>query len=128
MPLLPIAALAAILIGAALRLWPELAPYSADAWLVGLIVTGAPVVTRTVRGALHGRFAADLVATLAILSAAVLGQPFVGLVVVLMQTGGEALERVARGRATAALRDLEAASPRLAHRLRDGRVEDVPAE
>jgi heavy metal translocating P-type ATPase len=45
-----------------------------------------------------------------------------------MQTGGEALERLADGRASAAVRELEAAAPRLAHRLRDGLVENVPVE
>ena len=128
MRFLPLAAFSAILLGAALRLWPPLAPYAADVWLVGLIVTGAPVVTRTVRGAMRGHFAADLVATLAIVSAVLLEQPFVGLVVVLMQTGGEALERMARGRATRALRELEAASPRVAHRVRDDRFEDIRAD
>ena len=46
-----------------------------------------------------------------------LGQPLAGLIVVLMQTGGEALERYAEGRASRAVRELEAAAPRLAHRV-----------
>jgi heavy metal translocating P-type ATPase len=128
MPFLPLAALAAILIGAGLRLVPGLAPFSTQVWLIGLIVTGAPVLTRTVRGAMRGHFAADLVATLAIVSAVLLDQPFVGLVIVLMQTGGEALESLARGRASRALRELEAATPRIAHRVRDDRLEDVRAD
>jgi heavy metal translocating P-type ATPase len=81
-----------------------------------------------VRGMASGRFAADLVAMLAIVAAALLQQPLPGLIVVLMQTGGETLERYAEGRASEAVRELEAAAPRLAHRVgRDG-IEDVAAD
>jgi heavy metal translocating P-type ATPase len=58
----------------------------------------------------------------------VLDQPLAGLVVVLMQTGGEALERYAEGRASAALRMLEDAAPRVAHRWRGAVVEDVSVD
>ncbi|HEX6991153.1 MAG TPA: heavy metal translocating P-type ATPase [Gemmatimonadales bacterium] len=92
-----------------------------------LIIAGAPLVWRTVRGMLQGRFAADLVASLAIVTAILLGEPIPGLVVVVMLTGGEALERYAEGRASRAVRDLEAAAPRTAHRVTDT-VEDVPVE
>ncbi len=92
------------------------------------MLTGAPVVWRTVRGVAVGRFAADLVAALAILTALLLRDPLPGLIVVLMQTGGEALERRAQGRASEAVRELEAAAPRLAHRLGPDGVEEVPAE
>jgi heavy metal translocating P-type ATPase len=92
-----------------------------------LIIVGAPLVWRTVRGMLQGRFAADLVASLAIVTAILLGEPIPGLVVVVMLTGGEALERYAEGRASRAVRDLEAAAPRTAHRVA-GIVEDVPVE
>lgn len=75
-----------------------------------------------------GRFAADLVAMLAVVTALLLGQPLAGLIVVLMQTGGEALERYAEGRASRAVRDLEAAAPRQAHRVRAGVTEDIEAD
>jgi heavy metal translocating P-type ATPase len=75
-----------------------------------------------------GRFAADLVAMLAILTAAILQQPLPGLIVVLMQTGGESLERYAEGRASEAVRELEAAAPRLAHRIAAEGVEDLSAD
>ena len=97
-------------------------------WSTGLALTGAPVVWQTLKGVVAGRFAADLVAMLAIVTALILREPLAGLIVVLMQTGGEALERYAQGRASDAVRELEAAAPRVAHRLADGRVDDVPAE
>jgi len=98
-------------------------------WLVGLIVTGAPVVWRTLRAAAKGRFATDIVAMLAVVGAVLLGEPLAGLVVVLMQTGGEALEQFAVGRASRAIRELEAAAPRIAHRLTtNGEAIDIAVE
>jgi heavy metal translocating P-type ATPase len=97
-------------------------------WSAGLALTGAPVVWRTLRGIFAGRFAADVVAMLAIVTALLLREPVAGLIVVLMQTGGEALERYAQGRASDAVRELEAAAPRIAHRLVNGEVEDVAAD
>ena len=124
---LPLLALGFLGFGAAARLLGG--AWRPDAvWLVGLVLSGAPVVWRTARGAFEGRFAADLIATLAILTAIALGQPLVGLIVVLMQTGGEAIERYAEGRASQAVRNLEAAAPRTAHRLRDGHIEDIRAD
>jgi heavy metal translocating P-type ATPase len=117
-----------ILAGFLLWLRPATAATGALVWLVGLALTGAPVVWRTVRGILAGKWAADVVATLAILTALALRQPLAGLIVVLMQTGGEALERYAAGRASAAVRDLEAAAPRTAHRYRDGELNDIPVD
>jgi heavy metal translocating P-type ATPase len=96
-----------------------------------LILLGAPVALRTLRGMLRGEFAADVVAMLAIVTAIALREPVAGLVIVLMQTGGELLERYAEGRASAAVRELEAAAPRIAHRLRGDDThdtEDVSAE
>lgn len=96
-------------------------------WLVGVVGLGAPLVLRTIRGAMHGRFATDVVASLSIVAAIALGQPLVGLVIVLMQTGGEALERYAEGRASNAVRALEAAAPRTAHVVRGTVFDEVPA-
>jgi heavy metal translocating P-type ATPase len=96
-------------------------------WFAGLLLTGVPVVWRTLRSAAHGHFATDIVATIAIVASLLLQQPLAGLIVVLMQTGGEALERYAEGRASRAVKQLEDDAPRLAHRLEDGRILDVQA-
>jgi heavy metal translocating P-type ATPase len=85
--------------------------------LVVLALLGAPLVWRTIRDAMRGHFATDIVASLAIVGAIVMNEPWAGLVVVLMQRGGEALERRAERRASAAVDALEAAAPRIAHRL-----------
>ena len=96
--------------------------------LAALVLTGAPIVWRTVRGAVHGHFATDIVATLSIVTALVLRQPIAGLVIVLMQRGGEMLERFAARRASRAIEELEDASPHTAHRLRNELVEDVAVD
>jgi heavy metal translocating P-type ATPase len=124
----PAAAIAALLAGLILRQTSQSTVSAHAVWTVGLWAIGLPVLLRTALGALRGRLAADLVAALAIVAAMVLDQPFAGLVIVLMQTGGEALEHYAERRASAAVRELEAQAPRLAHRMEGPRISDVPAE
>ena len=98
-------------------------------WTIGLVVLGAPIVWGTVVGVARGRFAADLVASLAVIAAVILGQPAAGLVIVLMQTGGEALEHAAARRASKAVAELEAQAPRIAHlESEGGGFEDVPVD
>ena len=124
----PLGATAFIVAGLLANTLPIPAGSAHIIWYVGLVVTGASVVWQTLVGALRGRFAADVVASLAIVTAAILSQPFVGLVIVLMQTGGEALERYAEGRASDAVRALEEAAPRTAHRVRGEIIEDIPVD
>jgi heavy metal translocating P-type ATPase len=124
----PLLAFAFILVGLVAGTVVPSGTYDRDLWYAGLALTGTGVVWGTVRGAVRGHFASDVVATLAIVAAALLGHPVVGLVIVLMQTGGEALERYAEGRASDAVRALEAAAPRAAHRLRGHAIDDVRAE
>lgn len=121
------AALLAIIVegGRQLGLFPGVTP---EASVVALAVTGLPLVLRTVHAMLRGRFSGDIVASLAIVAALVLAQPLAGLVVVLMQSGGELLEDFAEARASRAVRVLEDAAPRTAH-LQTGRgLEEVPVE
>ena len=94
-------------------------------WMIGLALTGAPVVYSTLRGLLRGKFAADVIASMTVVTALALGHPVVGLVIVIMQTGGEALERLAEGRASEALRALQETAPRKAHRIADDSVDDI---
>jgi len=122
--------LAALFIGLGLiaHQWPGIPVPARTVWYLGLTLTGSGVVWRTLRGAIRGALAADVVATLAIVAAVLLGQPVVGLVIVLMQTGGEALERYAEGRASNAVRALEEAAPRIAHRVAGTTIDDVRAD
>jgi heavy metal translocating P-type ATPase len=123
----PLLSLLLIVGGLALRAGPSAVWGERTLWW-GLVAVGTPVAFRTLVGALRGRLAADLVASLAIVGAVVLDEPLAGLVVVLMQTGGEALEHYAAGRASRAVQELEAAAPRLANRLdAEERVSTIPA-
>jgi heavy metal translocating P-type ATPase len=118
---LPLVALAFLIVGTLVRV--TAGPSRADlVWTIGLVVTGAPVVWNTLRRVMSGHFATDLVATLAIVTSVVLMHPLAGMVIVLMQTGGEALERYAEGRASAAVRALEEEAPRTAHRFAAGEL------
>ncbi len=128
---IPIAALCFLIAGAAIWFQHSATSdvVSRQVWFAGLVLTAAIPVWETVRNMFRGEFAADVVAILAIVAAAALYQPFAGLVVVIMLTGGAALERYAEGRAGAAVAALEQAAPRQAHvRGADGAVHDVPAE
>lgn len=100
----------------------------ARAGLIVLAILGMPIVWAMLVAVRHGRFATDLVAAAAIIMAFVLEHPLAGLVIVLMQSGGEALEGYAEGRASAAVRELEAAAPRHAHRMHGKAVEEIAAD
>ena len=128
-PSLALLALAVILLGAFERFVYQL-PVPAEAiWLLGLLVAGFPVVWRSLGAVRQGKFATDFVASLAIVTSAILGEPLAGLVIVLMQTGGESLEKFAERRASTALRELEKAAPRIAHLLSATRgLVDVPVD
>ena len=97
-----------------------------DVSYAALLITSVPLLAQTVRQALHANFATDAVASLAIITAIVLGQPIPGLVIVLMQSGGEALEELAQRRASRALEELEGSAPRVAHRESSDGLADVP--
>jgi len=125
--LLPAVALIAIALTLALPHMPTSSVWSTILPTTALVLLGAPTVGRTVQRVRVGQFATDLVASLAILGALAFGEPLAGLIVVLMQTGGEALERYAQGRASRALHELEQAAPRRAHVIRGVLITDIAA-
>lgn len=115
LPSSPLFAIAGIILGSLWQFVFNLPLLAHGLWTIALIGAGFPVVWRTLLAARRGNFATDVVASLSIVTAAIIGQPLAGLVIVLMQTGGEALERFAERRASAAVRELEQAAPRTAH-------------
>ena len=125
----PAAVCVVLVVGGVLRISGASAS-ATNVWMAGLAITGLPLVWRTARQLIKGHFATDVVAMLAVVVAVVLHQQIAGLVIVLMQSGGEALERYAEGRASAAVRALEEDAPRIAHRVSgsDARTEDVVVE
>ena len=80
------------------------------------------------RQAFQGRFGADLLAGISIVTAVLLGQPLVAVVVVLMLSGGQALEAYATRRASSVLDALARRSPSLAHRRQGESLVDVPLD
>lgn len=125
---LPLLTISFILLGAVFRVNDSTSVIPQVVWWIGLVIVGAPVLANTINEVSSGRFAVDLVASLAILLALILVEPLAGLVIVLMQTGGEALERYAGRKASDAVRELEEAAPRVAHRITGVQIADVSAE
>ncbi len=70
-------------------------------------------------------FGSDLLAGISILSSVLLGQYLVGTIIVLMLSGGEALEQYATGRASSVLDALARRTPQVAHRKLGAKIEDV---
>ncbi len=100
-------------------------PTSVVPLLGALIVGGIPLVGGLVLRLVRLEFGSDLLAGISIVTAAVLGEYLAGTLVVLMLSGGQALEAYAVRRASSALLALARRMPSLAHRKRDGRVTEV---
>lgn len=100
---------------------------TAVSWTLGtysmLIV--AISATRMVRDLLHGHTGLDILAITAITAAVAVGEYWAALVIVLMLTGGEALEDYAEQRARRELTALLGRAPRNAHRLTGDRTQEV---
>lgn len=100
--------------------------FSDGIWMAGLVMCGVPMLVLSMRAVLRGNMTVDLIASFAILAAILVHSPLPGLIVVIMQNGGERLEQMARGRATDAVRALERDVPRTARRVEaDGHVEEI---
>ena len=96
-------------------------------WVV-LSLGGVPLLWDLLRKALRAEFGSDLLAGIAIATSALLGEYLAGAVVVLMLSGGEALEFYAVGKASSVLAALAKRMPSRAHRKVTGGVEDVAVE
>ena len=90
-----------------------------------LLVGGLPLGLDLFRKLRAKEGGADLLAALSIIVAIVMGEPLVGAILVLMMSGGAALERFAARRASAVLQALARRMPRLAHRRSGASMEDV---
>ncbi|MEY4102297.1 MAG: cadmium-translocating P-type ATPase, partial [Actinomycetota bacterium] len=96
-------------------------------WLMSifaLIIAGIQAVSM-VRSILRGKWGIDVLAVTAIIATVLVGEYWASLIIVLMFTGGEALENYAEGRAKRELTALLDRSPLIAHVERDGTTVDV---
>jgi heavy metal translocating P-type ATPase len=101
----------------------------ADLPLVLMLITGGAVlVTGLLRDLIAGRFGSDLLAGISIVTSVLLGEYLAGVLVVLMLSGGEALELRAVSRAGDVLEALARRMPTVAHRRRASELEDVPLD
>lgn len=91
-----------------------------------LVIGGVPLVGQLAVKAARGEFGSDLLAGISIVTATILDEHLAGVLVVLMLSGGESLERFAVRRASSVLRALASRMPTIAHRRGRASVEDVP--
>ncbi len=100
--------------------------------MVIVVVGGVPLVWVITRDLIARTPGADLLAAIAIVTAVLLDEWLVAAIIVLMLSGGEALEEAATARASRVLEALAKRAPSIAHRLVNGapsdRTEDVPVE
>ena len=97
-------------------------------WAATLILGGAPIVWQTLKGMVKGHFASDIVAMLAIITAVLLQEVFAGAIVVLMQSGGEAIEAYGLRRASSSLTALLKRAPRIARRKIGDGMEEIDVQ
>ena len=125
----PIPVGAVALMVASLVLW--LAGQSALAnWtLLAVVLLGSiPLLWETMQQFLHKEFGVDVIAILAIGGSAALGQYLAGALIVLMLSGGEALEAYALRRARSSLSALAERAPRVAHIWQGDELVSIPAD
>ena len=123
-----IAALTAIAIGAHAFLqyathvsrWIALTPL-----LLALAVGGLPILAVLAKKLWAREFGSDLLAGISILSSVLLGQYVVAAIIVLMLSGGTALEQFATRKASSVLDALAKRMPQIAHRKQGTLMEDV---
>ena len=90
-----------------------------------LALGGVPLVFDLLTKLARRQFGSDLLAGISIVASVWLGEYLAGTLVVLMLSGGEALENYAVKNASSALDALARRMPTRAHRTADGHMEDV---
>jgi len=100
--------------------------------LLVLSVGGSILVGKLIAGTFKGEFGSDLLAGISIVTSLLLGEYLAGALVVLMLSGGTALEEYAMRRASSVLDALAKRMPSIAHRrtglsMVDVRADDVRA-
>ncbi len=111
-----------------LRFAATTSPIAANLPLYAVLAFGGlPLVFRLIRKCLAGEFGSDLLAGISIVASTLMGQYLVGSIVVLMLSGGTALEEYATRRASSVLEALAKRMPQTAHRKTDAGVVDIKA-
>lgn len=116
------------LVGAGMAHWQGNITLRQGILLFTLIVGSLPLLWQILNSMWHGHFGVDLIAIVAILASLAFGQYLAGTVILLMLSGGEALEGFALRRARKDLSSLIENAPVTAHHKIAGVVRDVPVE
>ena len=95
---------------------------------VVLVVGGVPLVVALAIKLVRRQFGSDLLAGISIVASVLLGEYLAGALVVLMLSGGEALEAFALGRASSVLQALARRMPLRAHRRVNNHVAEIALE
>jgi cation transport ATPase len=124
---IPIGALALLLVS--LLLWlvgrTEFANWTL---MVIVLMGGIPLLWDTLKHIIHREFSVDFIAILAITGSLLLNEYLAGAFIVLMLSGGEALEAFALRRARTSLSALAERAPRTAHIWQGDQLVTIPAE
>ncbi len=114
-------ALLAVIAGLVLELMNQ---STAAHWLLGIVAIAEllPLLWSMWQDLRSGKYGVDILAATAIITSVILGEYWAGIVVVLMLTGGEALENFAEHRAKQELDSLLKHAPHKANVLRKGKT------
>lgn len=92
---------------------------------VSAILNVIPLIWDMIQDLRSGKYGVDILAATAIITSVLLHEYWAAMVIVLMLTGGEALEDYAEARATTELSTLLEHKPKKAHLLKSGKTIDV---
>lgn len=92
---------------------------------VAIVAGGTPLVLDLLKQVWKRQFGADFLAGMSIVTAAAMGELLVATIIVLMLSGGQALEEYATRRASSVLNALAKRMPSVAHRVVDGRTVEI---
>ena len=96
--------------------------------LVIVIMGGIPLLWDTIKHIIHREFSVDFIAIFAITGSLLLQEYLAGAFIVLMLSGGEALEAFALRKARTSLSALAERAPRTAHIWQNDQLISIPAE
>ena len=95
---------------------------------IAIATGGLPLLYELILQIWKRQFGADFLAGLSIVTATLMGELLVATIIVLMLSGGQALEKYATRRASSVLDALAHRTPSIAHRLTDNGTSDIPVE
>src|SRR5689334_14139936 len=106
-----------------------LGQHTAIKWVLGTvsIIEVFPLLRGMYEDVRHGSYGIDLLAATAIVTSVILGESWAAIVLVIMLTGGESLEKYAERRAHSELDALLKRAPSKAHVVRARKTLDIAA-